>query len=307
MSPSRYTLGINTSFAVKRWPEPEQWAFLIEGLGLNLVQHTFDLVDLDGPPEYIKAQAGSVRSACGSRGLRLHSTFTGLAAYSSNLLLHPDELVRERAEDWYRRAIDFSAWAGAASTGGHLGAFSISDWQDQTRRESLTTGLERTLRRLTEHAKRRGLRSLLVENMAAAREPSTMEWMTTLIAPGDGVGVPVTLCLDVGHQCVPGTAGAERDPYEWLRRLGSAAEVVHLQQTDANADHHWAFTEETAVVGRIRADEVLAALEASGVKEVALVLEVVPAFEADDDTVMRDITTSIDYWRQALDRHSQRI
>jgi sugar phosphate isomerase/epimerase len=297
-------LGINTSFAVKRWPEPERWASLVEGLGVNLVQHTFDLADLDGPTEYIEAQAGSVRDACRSRGLRLHSTFTGLAAYSSNLLLHPDQLVRERAEDWYRRAIDFSAWAGAASTGGHLGAFSISDWQDQTRRESLTRDLERSLMRLTEHAKRQGLRSLLVENMAAAREPSTMEWMTTLIGPGDEDSVPVTLCLDVGHQCVPGSEGAERDPYEWLRRLGSVAEVIHLQQTDENADHHWAFTEETAALGRIRADDVMAALIASGVREVALVLEVVPAFEADDDTVMRDIRTSIDYWRQAIERYS---
>jgi D-erythrulose 1-phosphate 3-epimerase len=304
MNSTGYTLGINTSFAVKRWPEPERWAPFVEELGVQLVQHTFDLVDLDGPADYIQAQAGSVRDACRSCGLHLHSTFTGLAAYSSNLLLHPDDRIRKRAEDWYRRAIDFSAGAGAGSTGGHVGAFSLSDWRDQDRKRALTEDLEKTLNRLTRYARMRGLRSLLVENMAAAREPSTMRWMTSLITPGDEDRVPVTLCLDVGHQCVPGTEGAERDPYTWLERLGSGAEVVHLQQTDASADHHWAFTEETNAAGRIRAEDVLTALEASGAREVALVLEVVPAFEADDDSVLRDITASIRYWRQALDRYA---
>ena len=93
MGTTSYTLGINTSFAVKRWPEPERWATVIEDLEVDLVQHTFDLVHLDGPAEYIAHQAAAVRAACEGHGLHLHSTFTGLAAYSSNLLLHPDEHV----------------------------------------------------------------------------------------------------------------------------------------------------------------------------------------------------------------------
>jgi len=31
MSSPRYTLGINTCFAVKRWPEPERWAEIVAG------------------------------------------------------------------------------------------------------------------------------------------------------------------------------------------------------------------------------------------------------------------------------------
>jgi len=39
-------LGINLSFAVKRWPEPEAWAGIVrERLGLDQVQFTFDLLD----------------------------------------------------------------------------------------------------------------------------------------------------------------------------------------------------------------------------------------------------------------------
>jgi sugar phosphate isomerase/epimerase len=303
MDPVRYTLGINTAFAVKRWPEPMRWGALIAELGIGSVQHTFDLVDLDGPPDLIASQAAAVREACERNELRLHSTFTGLAAYSFNLLLHPDERARERAEDWYRCAIEFTARAGADWTGGHIGAFSVADWHDESRRTSLSQELTARLDRLTRYARSHGLRGFLVENMAAAREPSTMEWMGRIVAQGDEHRVPVLLCLDVGHQCVAGTEGAERDPYAWLEQLGSAAPVVHLQQTDDSADHHWPFTEETNATGRIRANDVLAALGRSGAQDVQLVLEVVPPFEQEDDEVMSGIAASIEYWKDALERN----
>ena len=108
-----YRLGINTCFAVKRWPRPERWARLVhDDLGLDLVQHTLDLVDLDTSPAQVMGQADWLRAACAAGGLTLHSTFTGLAAYSSNLLLHPDLAARERALAWYRRVIDFTAAVG---------------------------------------------------------------------------------------------------------------------------------------------------------------------------------------------------
>src|SRR6516164_6782631 len=90
-----YRLGINTCFAVKRWPQPERWAALVrDELGLDLVQHSLDLVDLDSTPDQAVDEAERLRAACDAAGLTLHSTFTGLAAYSSNLLLHPDPAAR---------------------------------------------------------------------------------------------------------------------------------------------------------------------------------------------------------------------
>lgn len=299
-----YTLGINTSFAVKRWPEPERWASLIQNWEVELVQHTFDLVDLDGSSDYSTFQADAVRDACKEHGLRLHSTFTGLAAYCSNLLLHPDERYRGQAEDWYRRAIDFTARAGASATGGHVGAFSVADRDASARQSSLLEGMNAALHRLASHAKQRGLQLLLVENMASAREPSTMDWMRRLMTPGDDREVPVALCLDVGHQCVPGTEGDERNPYAWLERLGALAPVIHLQQSDAEADHHWPFTQEANAKGRIRAERVLDALESSGATEVTLVLEVVPSFEEDDGSVLDGIAASVAYWKDALNHHA---
>ena len=301
-----YRLGINTCFAVKRWPQPERWAALVrDDLGLDLVQHTLDLVDLDAPPDDVAGQADRLRAACTAAGLTLHSTFTGLAAYSSNLLLHPDPGARERARAWYRRVIDFTAAAGAGATGGHVGAYSVDDWRDPAARRELWAELRESLAGLAAHAHEQGLSALMAENLAAAREPSTLEMMSSLLTDGDEAHVPVTLCLDVGHQCVPGTSGDDRDPYAWLEQLGSRAPVVQLQQADGKADHHWPFTRETSAAGIIDAQRVLAALDASGAAGIALVLEVIPAFEQDDGQALADLSQSAQYWRDALARHAR--
>jgi D-erythrulose 1-phosphate 3-epimerase len=301
-----YRLGINTCFAVKRWPEPERWARLVASeLELDLVQHSLDLVDLDAPAAGVTGQAARVRAACAGEGLALHSTFTGLAAYSSNLLLHPDRGARDRAREWYRRAIGFTADAGAGSVGGHVGAFSVEDFRDPARRAQLWDELGESLGQLAGFARESGLSSLLVENLAAAREPSTMAMIASLLTDGDRARVPVMLCLDVGHQCAPGTTGADRDPYAWLERLGAHAPVVQLQQTDGQADHHSPFTPETNAGGIIEPAKVLAALDRSGAGDVALILEIIPPFEQDDDQVLRDLRQSAAYWRAALRDHAR--
>jgi D-erythrulose 1-phosphate 3-epimerase len=300
-----YRLGINTCFAVKRWPQPERWARLIrDELELDLVQHSLDLVDLDAPAAALAEQAARLQAACSGTALALHSTFTGLAAYSSNLLLHPDRAARDRARNWYRRVIGFTADAGARSTGGHIGAFSVEDYRDRARQAQLWDELRESLAELAGYARDRGLSSLLAENLAAAREPSTMAMIESLLTGGDQAHVPVTLCLDVGHQCVPGTAGADRDPYAWLERLGARAPVVQLQQTDGRADHHSPFTPETNAAGIIEPATVLAALDRSGAADVALILEIIPPFEQDDDQVLADLRQSAAYWRAALRDHA---
>jgi sugar phosphate isomerase/epimerase len=264
-----------------------------------MVQHSLDLVDLetDAP---VREQAEAVAAACAVHGIAVHSTFTGLGAYGRNLLLDPDPVQRRRAAAWFRRAVDFTAAAGGRAAGGHIGAFSVADWRDGGRRDELREALRAELRELAAYAGERGLDAFLFENMAVRREPSTIAEAESLLAPGGDGRAAVALCLDVGHQCVVGTSGDDRDPYAWLRRLGDRAPVVHLQQTDAAADHHWPFTAERNAQGRIDAERVLDALDASGAAEVALVLEVIPTFEQDDDLVLADLAESAEHWRRAL-------
>jgi sugar phosphate isomerase/epimerase len=296
-----FRLGINTCFAVKRWPQPADWAAIVrDELGLDLVQHSLDLVGFETGRAGLEAQASQVHRACHEHGLALHSTFTGLAAYSANLLLHPDARRRASAHRWYRRVIDFTAEAGAGATGGHVGGYSVADFADPARRATLWQDLRDALADLAAYARQAGLEALMVENLASAREPSTIAGLQSLITPGDQRHVPVLACLDVGHQCVPGSAGDDADPYAWLRRLAPAALVIQLQQSDAVADRHWPFTPEANRRGRITAAKVLEAIEESSAAAATLILEVIHPFEAPDDIVLAELRASAEYWRHHL-------
>jgi sugar phosphate isomerase/epimerase len=299
----RVTLGINNCFAVKRWPRPEEWTQVVrDELALDVVQHCLDLTDLAGDVD-LDAEAGAVRAACDDAGLRIHSVFTGLVAYSANLMLAPDEAERQRGFELWSRAIMFAARVGAVSAGGHVGSLSRPDADDAGQRALRWSELRVRLAELSAFSAQLGLGALLVENMACDREPCRITEVESLLTSGDQDHAPVTLCLDIGHQCVPGTEGDEADPYAWLRRLGAQTTVVHLQQSDADADHHWPFTAAYNERGRIHAGSVLDALAASGTDEVTLVLEVVPPFEAADGLVLSELRESVLYWRDALSSH----
>ncbi|HWD95623.1 MAG TPA: TIM barrel protein [Acidimicrobiales bacterium] len=298
---TQFTLGVNNCFAVKRWPEPDVWAAIVKNeLGLDLVQHSLDLVDLDGSTDELMAQANDVRTACDDNGLSMDSTFTGLAAYSSNLLLAPSAPARARALAWFKRALQLTAAIGARGTGGHIGAYSVTDFRNPVRRSELEISLSESLEELARFARELGLDYLLIENLATAREPSSMAGIAQLLTDGDESHVPIQLCLDVGHQCVSGSSGDESDPYAWLEQMSPVAPVIQLQQSDAEGDHHWPFTENANALGRIDAHRVLDAISRSGANEVSLVLEIIPTFEADDDEVLADMVASADYWRRAL-------
>ena len=290
-------LGINTCFAVKRWPRPEDWGPVVrDRLGLRLVQHSLDLVV---PSVHAAVET---RSRIVAQGLELHSSFTGLAAYSESLLLHPEETARDAAEAWFGWAIGWTANAGAIATGGHLGAFSVADWNDPGARRTRWGQLQASLDTMAGFARQKGLEYLVVENLAAAREPSTMAMVRELLTDGDADRVPVRLCLDVGHMCVSGSTGDDRDPFAWLRLMGRDAPMIQLQQSDAEGDHHWPFTPARNAIGRIDADRVIDALGEGGVESSALILEVIPAFEQPDDDVLDDLVASVEYWRESLDR-----
>lgn len=294
----RVTLGINNCFAVKRWPLADEWAQIVVGqLGLDVVQHSLDLTDLAGDVECDTAQ---ILQACSAHGLRIDSVFTGLMAYSTSLMLAPDAAERRRGEAYWVDAIRLAAALGAVSVGGHVGSLSRRDADSARRREAIRSDLRERLARLARLAFDLGLAALLIENMACDREPSRMSDFDELLAPATDEHAAITLCLDIGHQCVPGTSGDEADPYAWLTMLGRQATVVHLQQSDADGDHHWPFTATYNMRGRIHAPRVLEALCASGADQVALILEVIPAFEADDRRVLEELQESVAYWRQAI-------
>lgn len=293
-------LGINNCFAVKRWPLPGDWAHVVRcELGLEIVELSLDLMETDNDGDR-RRTAESVRTVLGEHGLRAETVFTGLAAYSSNLLMHPDAGHRQSALEWYLAVVDLAAELGVRGVGGHVGAMSVPDWTDPERRAERWVGLQRSLADIAASAKAAGLEYLLVENLASPREPSTIAGLDTLLTDGDAGHVPVRLCLDLGHQCVPGTTGADRDPYAWLGHFGDRLGEVQLQQSDSLADHHWPFTAERNAAGRIDPGRVLDTLADAGAQDVVLMLEVIPPFEQDDAQVLADLRASVELWTGAM-------
>ena len=303
----RARLGINSCFAVKRWPQPDDWAQIVRAeLGLDVVELSLDLVENIGDAAVREQAAGQIRAALTRYDLAAETVFTGLAAYSLNLLMHPDSARRSAAGDWYRNAIDLAARIGARGMGGHVGAMSVPDWSDAATRAERWAGLQQSLTEISAAARSAGLEYLLVENLASHREPSTIASIETLLTDGDAAHVPVRLCLDVGHQCVPGTTGPDRDPYAWLGRFGGQLAEVQLQQSDGVADRHWPFTAERNSAGRIDPGRVLDTLAEAGAGDVLLVLEVIPAFEQDDEQVLAELRESAALWTAALTERGMR-
>jgi D-erythrulose 1-phosphate 3-epimerase len=302
----RARLGINNCFAVKRWPRPADWAAVVrDELGLETVELSLDLIETSTIGERQRS-AESIRAVLGSYGLQPETVFTGLAAYSRNLLMHPDAEHRRSALEWYLGVVDLAAGLGARGVGGHVGAMSVSDWTDPERRAERWAGLQESLAKIAATARAAGLDYLLVENLAARREPSTIADLETLLTDGDADHVAVRLCLDVGHQCVPGTTGADRDPYAWLRHFGGRLGEVQLQQSDGLADEHWPFTAERNAVGRIDPGRVLDALQDAGARDLVLMLEVIPPFEQDDTQVLADLKASVELWNDAIKERGMR-
>ncbi len=297
----RVRLGINNCFAVKRWPRPADWAAVVrEELGLDLVELSLDLIEETGRPDERQRAADETRAALDRYGLTAPTVFTGLRAYSLNLLLHPDADQRRRALDWYLGVIDLTARLGARAAGGHVGAMSTADWDDTGRRAVRWAGLRRDLAELAAAARAAGLDYLMIENLASHREPSTIAGLSDLLTEGDETRVPVRLCLDVGHQCVPGTSGQDRDPYAWLAHFGRGLPEVQLQQTDGLGDHHWPFSTEHDETGLIEPGRVLDTLADAGAEDVMAMFEVIPPFEADDRQVLADLRESVRRWAAAL-------
>lgn len=298
-------LGINTSFAIKRWPEPQVWLDLVQQrLGLDLIQFSTDQLSPYPFTSEVRRCAQRIRRAAEERRITIHSVQVGLAYYTFNGLLDPDPDIRQTYLRWCRDAILLAAELGAPGFGGPLGAMSRSDYDQPQRRSYLTAWLQEAIHLLGEAARAVGLQFLLWEPTPLSRElSSTLAETARLTAAfNEASPIPVRLCLDVGHACHPEATGEDADPYAWIRRLGSEAALIHVQQTDGKGDRHWPFTPAFNEQGIIRVPDVVQAMQEGGCRELPIVFEVFHAFEAPDETVLDELTASVEHWRQALDR-----
>ncbi|MGH2538763.1 MAG: sugar phosphate isomerase/epimerase family protein [Candidatus Promineifilaceae bacterium] len=293
-------LGINTGFALNRFPAPQHWIPLVaETFGLRIVQFTADLLNPSLPAAIVADQLGQLTALMGQYGLEARHTFTS-AFTRVNHLSHSDARLRDYWLDWFRRFVDISLALGAESMGSHFGILATPDLQAPAVR---LERFEQTLagwRQIAAYAAEKGLAYLTWEPMSVAREygETLAEAGRIQQALNTDSPLPFKLCLDVDHGDVASPEPADSDPYAWIRAFGREAPIIHLKQTSADKGGHWPFVAGHNAAGRITPERLLAALEAAGVEQVTLLLEL--SFrerEPFESRVVQDIRSSIDYWR----------
>jgi D-erythrulose 1-phosphate 3-epimerase len=289
-------IGINLSFTVKRWVEPEVWTALVSGMGLQLAQFSFDLIDPLWPSSLRTPMARAHRLAANAQNITIHSAFVGLACYTYNNLLHPMPEGREAAKLWWLGAIETAVELGTARVGGPLGGMSVRDASDPIRRTERLETLHQDLHELLEYAKTLGLTEFLIEPVPLTREtPWMVDEARDLLTKLSSPILPVRLCVDIGHALYKPLYGDHASLEPWLD-LGESVGVLHLQQTDGLSDSHWGLDDPRGIV---ILEHVRNALETTGHENLPVILEVFHAFEVNDEVVLEDVTSSIAQIRAA--------
>jgi D-erythrulose 1-phosphate 3-epimerase len=287
--------GINLSFAVKRWIEPEVWAELVSRrFGLRLVQFTYDLLDPWWPVASRNAMAARVCRATSDFGLEIESAFSGLANYCFDGLLHPEAEGRSASLEWWKRAFDVAGAVGAKASGGPLGGMSATDAADPQRRAQRYRDLLDAVEELTVAAKEAGLERLQVECTPLAREiPYTVEQSRKFLSDLEGrCAVPVKLLVDVGHALYQPLYGPNARMPEWLHGLGRSIGAFHLQNTDFQSDSHWGWPDRR---GLFDVANFAREVKSAGLDDLPAFLEIIYPFELADEAVLSNITSSVQH------------
>ena len=293
-------LGINTGFALNRFPRPETWARIVrEDLGLRRIQLTADVFGAHHSGDIQQEMVERIRAACGEFDIWVQTAFTG--AYTRvNHLMHPDEGIRRFWFDWLKRFFDVAAALGAEGAGSHAGILSVEDERDPERRAERVSCAVGLWQQLSEHAAEAGLDYLIYEPMSIPRElgetiDKAREFREAVQA---GSHLPFLYCLDVDHGDVASEDPRDTDPYAWLEKLGAHAPVVHVKQSLTDKGGHYPFTEQYNRQGRVWPEKVLAGLEKGGAKDVTLLLEISHRERMPfDQQVVSDLVESVRFWR----------
>lgn len=292
-------LGLNLSFAVKRWMEPERLAAMVKhDFGVDHVQFTWDLINPWWPQEYREILAGKFHDAFMKEGVEIDSTFSGLAAYSYGQLLAPDELERKAAFVFFKRAIDMTRELGAEVMGTAVGALSYDDARNSKRREERYRELLEYLRGLAVYGKEKGLKEIHVEATPLFTEiPHSPAVSVKMMKDLEGTQIPIRLLIDWGHALYKPLLKDEADIEHWFCSCATYIGAIHLQQTDGEWDRHWDFTKK----GIVTPELIKRATSNAGLDNITQYLEVCTATEDDDDNVYDRMKRTMNYLHKELD------
>jgi sugar phosphate isomerase/epimerase len=294
-----YRLGINLGFATNKYIEPEVWAKIVsKDLGLHYVQFVADLLNPLWPAGYIEDQIKRINAAVKDNGVVIESLFTS-SLTRVNYFLHPEADGRKLWFDWYKRFLDIGRRLGAKNAGSHFGSMTFDTYDNPDKRKFIIDEGVKGWQEMTFYAKEIGYDCLLFETMSIPREMAitieeTKELMDRVNAH---CGVPLKVCLDVGHAPHP----SQRDPYPWLEQLAADAPVIHLQQTVLHKSNHAPFIEEANKTGIVVPEKVINAVKKSGCTDTLFAFEIYHREHWDTEfRIIQDLKASVDYFRPLI-------
>ncbi|MDD2971564.1 MAG: sugar phosphate isomerase/epimerase [Lachnospiraceae bacterium] len=292
-------LGLNLSFAVKRWLDPVQLAGMVKNdFGVEHVQFTWDLIDPWWPDEQRDIMIDQYKQAFESEGIEIDATFGGLASYSFAHLLAPSKVQRDIAFLFFKRAIDMTVRMGGKVMGTPVGGMSYDDARDLSRRKKLYEEMLAYLRALAKYGKIKGLEEIHIEATPLITEfPHSPEVCIKMMEDLEGTDIPIRLLVDWGHALYKPLLKEEADIELWFQKCAPYIGSIHLQQTDGLLDRHWDFTHEGGIV---TPELIKKATTEAGLDNLTQYLEVVTIFEEDDDKVYEGMKKTMDYLHKEL-------
>jgi len=288
-------LGTNLGFAINKYIEPEVWAKIVdEDLGLRSVQFVACLLNPFLPDDYVKSQIKRIKEATKKHNISVDSIFTS-AFTRVNHLMNPDIEAREIWIKWFERLLWIGAELGAKTGGSHFGILTFDSFDNNY--DFLVEEGVKNWQKLSFYAKELGYDSLIFEPMSVPREMAITvgESLDLMNRVNAHCGVPMKICLDVGHAPHPD----ERDPYPWIEQLGAVSPIIHLQQTVLHKSNHAPFTKEHNEGGLIQGEKFMEALKKSGCEESILMFEIGHREHWDTEfKIIPELKESVEYWRQ---------
>ena len=292
-------LGLNLSFATKRWMRPEILALMIKNnFNIKYIQFTWDLIDPWWPAEQRDALAKQWSKAFKKEGLIITGTFGGLASYTYAQLLAPTHEQRKISFEFFKRGIDLTAAIGADTVGSPIGGMSHEDAVDEKKRVELYAIALDYIRQLAAYAKLKGLKKILIEPTPLITEfPHSPDTSVKLMKDLEGkTDVPVRLLIDWGHALLKPLLKDEADMVLWLKKCYPYVDAIHIQQTDGVLDRHWDFTSD----GIVTPDLIKKVTKECGADDLIQYVEVIYPFEATDEHVFSNIKKTMDILNNSI-------
>ncbi len=295
-------LGINTGFAVNRYPIPEQWMKIIgKDLNLKYIQLTADLINPAWDDFIIDDLVKRINKCKLEYNINIESVMTG-AFTRVNHFSHPDEEMRIYWKKWFKKLANITVRLGANNLSSHLGIMCYEDLYNGNKRNFILKETINAWKELAEYCKKIGLSSLSWEPMSIKREyGETIEETERIQKLFEGSALPINLCLDVDHGDITSKNPADYDYKMWLKTFANITPFLHIKQSLTDKGGHYPFIEEYNRMGKVNPKDVITILKEKGSMDTILLLEL--SFrerEPNDSLVLQHLKESVDYWKKAL-------